>query len=99
MSSLNLLRYKHYIATNAWLLVTLCVVVIVLGGAVAFTGVATPSVLGGTPVEEPRERVIHTGSVEQSVSVEVVDDTEAFTAGQRLTDRSLYPTENAADPL
>lgn len=98
MNSVTKLRAVHAVKTNSRELAVLCLMAILVGGIVAFTGVGTAPV-GGTPLSEsPDDPTTHSASVSQSVSVEVVNETEAFEAGETLTDRSLYPQENTSDP-
>lgn len=98
MNTVTKLRAVHAIKTNSRELAVLCLMAILVGGTVAFTGVGTAPVGGSPLAESPDEPTTHGASVSQSVSVEVVNETEAFEAGETLTDRSLYPQENTTDP-
>ena len=99
MTSNNVLRYEYLVATNTRAIVAGCLLAILLGGTVAFTGVATPPIVGAADAADPVERTVHGASVSQHVHVDVLEDTTAYTAGETLTDRSFYPIANASDPV
>lgn len=94
------LRAKHYLATHAHAIIAACVLAVVIGSIIAFTGVATPAI-AASPLHESQssDRVTHTTGVSQSVTVDVIEDTNAYAAGDTLTDRSLYPLGGTAAPV
>lgn len=94
------LRGKHYLATNAQMITAVCFAVVLVGGLIASTGFGTPAI-AASPHHETQidEQTTHAAGVTQEVSVTVTEDTGAFTTGDTLTDRSLYPRMNTDDPL
>lgn len=98
MDQTSTLRLEYFITTRRDLLVAVSVIVLVLSAGVLLTGFLTTPITaseGGAGASEST----HIASVEQSVTVNVTEDTSAFEAGESLTDRSFYPRQNTTNPV
>jgi len=99
MESYSWLRFKHALATNTRTIVLGCVVVALLSTAMLTTGFVTDaSALSPLAEDDDADASFHAASVEQHATVTVVNDTDAYDAGETLRDASLYPSGNASNP-
>lgn len=100
-SAAPLLRLKHALARDGAAVAAVLLVGCLLASTVVLTGMVTPassySPLAETP-GEPSERLVHVTALQQDVAVEVTEDSEAYTAGDRLENQGTYPISGATDP-
>jgi hypothetical protein len=100
-SAAPLLRLEHALARDGDAVATVLLVACLIASTVVLTGMVTPASSYSPlaePPEEPTERLVHVTALQQDVAVEVTEDSEAYTAGDRLENQGTYPISGATDP-
>lgn len=85
----------HYrkLAVASLLFIGLCAVLLL-------TNVTTPALAVSPLAEDPQpEPTAHLAGVSQAATVTITDTTDAFSEGQTLEDRSVFPQQNASAPV
>jgi hypothetical protein len=94
------LRIKHELTTHYVKIAAVSLVFIGICTVLLLTNIATPALAISPYAEEPQpDPTTHRAGVSQAATVTITNTTDAFTAGETLEDRSVFPLQNASAPV